>query len=217
MEQNKYADELKKIEKLEQKIAIKEANGIDSSADEREKEIAMLELLDKSKDDIPKPKVVSAAEIEAKRMINNTKKQVMNTVSKEYCIALLDVLNEYLNKCDNMFETNDVDAIIYACDMLGEFLIRMNSSFYKYSNDSKPHDNIPDLRATYPALNHDYDELNKEDSIKMVHIIFVKMKELNKDVKTALHNNDLWLVLQLSQLYGCYSFVLNDLRFQISD
>jgi len=82
MEQNKYAAELQKIDKLDKKIAIKEASGIDASADEREKEIAMLELLDKSKDDVPKPKVVSAAELEAKRMINTAKKQVANTTSK---------------------------------------------------------------------------------------------------------------------------------------
>jgi len=217
MEQNKYAAELQKIDKLDKKIAIKEASGIDASADEREKEIAMLELLDKSKDDVPKPKVVSAAELEAKRMINNAKKQVANTTSKEYCIALLDVLNEYLNKCEDMFETNDVDAIIYACDMLGEFFVEVHGAFFDYAENAEKHDNVPDLKATYPALDRDYYELNKEESIGLIHTIFDKLKVLNQNLKEALDGTDSWLIIHLSQLYGCYSFVFIDMSVQISE
>ena len=92
MERKDYENTLKHIDKMEQKIAIKKANGIDVEKDEFKTDISMLEFIEKITEACPS-RIISAEELEVKKLFSELNTQSKD--SKDYCLLIINLLKNY--------------------------------------------------------------------------------------------------------------------------
>lgn len=204
MNKKDYESELKHIDKLEQKIAIKKANGLDTKEDEFETEIAMLELVEKMAEAC-KSRTISAEEFEAKRISSEIKKQSAD--STQYSLLILEALNTCILDNSNTLQSKDISAIKHTCDLIESLTFEVYVVLDKYCRKSgiDAEIQISNLYEIYPIMEYTPREIPFNDGIHLACDILSLLLKLIEDTKTKIDQNNLGHVFTLLSVFVRYS------------